>query len=148
MPKRFDISMIGDKALIKKFNSLEPKLAKKILNKSLRKAAKIVLVQAKANVRVVSGNTSKALRKGLTLKKLKGKKRRRNQVSVDVRTPTRSEMGIGNNEKWYSPAHIELGTRFTRPLSYLRSATKQKASTVMALLRREIGAGITKLARK
>jgi len=152
--KKFDISMLGNKELSRKLNKLEPALQKKVILPSLRRGAKLVLSAARANVTVVTGKKSFAIRQGLTIKGFKGKKRSRNRVSVDVRSPTREELtsllgpGVGKDvltSQYYYPAHVELGTKKTRALPFLRPAVKSKSRQVTGGLATDISTNIAKV---
>lgn len=140
-----DISMLGDKKLQRQLSKLPARVEKRIVRKALRAAARPVLRAAKQKCPVDTG----ALKKGL---KIRARKRSRKSFGVDVSTPTREKLGIASDSKWYYPALVEYGyvrkgiTYAAR--SFLRSAKDATRSAALAILKREIGAGVIREARK
>lgn len=150
---RFDISMLGDKALSETLAALPEKLERRVLTKALRNVGKFYLTLAKAKAPKETG----ALSQGLTLRSLK---RKRGRVGVLIQTPTREALGIvsrtrisfaGTGERLrvvrgkttgYYPAHQELGTQHLPPTPYLRGTLQEKRQTLLNILRLEIDTGI------
>ena len=136
MAKFVSIEVLGDKALQRKLKALPIALERKIVRKALRAAAKPVLATAKAMVPVESGK----LQKGLKLRALT--KQKRGQFGVQVRTPTRDELGLPYAERYYYPAHLELGHGNVAGRPFLRNALDSNRTTSTAIAAREIRAGI------
>lgn len=140
-----DMTMLGDKKLIKQLAKLPDRLQKKILRSAMRKAAKPVLASAKSKVPRVTGINTDPLRKGLKVKALK---RSRNRIGVRIVTPERSVLGIPEGSKWYYPAHIELGTSKVAAVPYLRNAVAENKEQVFSIIRREVASGIVREAKR
>lgn len=137
---RFDINISGDKELEMLFKSLPEKIENKVLRQALRKAARPVLASAKAKLKGirVTGHTTDPIIKGLKIRALK---RRKGRIGVQVQTPTREELGLGDS-KWYPPAHIELGTKRTPAIPYLRNSLRENAANATELIAQELRAAI------
>ena len=130
MAAAVDISMIGDKALQRKFAKLTPAIQKKIARKSFRKAAKLIKASARAKVSVESG----ALKRGIAVKSAKRKRGRGGQIGIAVVTPTREKLGIDASYPWYYPAVIEYGSKNHAARPYLRPALDSNRRRALALI--------------
>jgi len=139
--KAVDVSLIGDKRLNRKLRRLPLKVQRKVVRQALREAGRPVLATAKRIVPVRTGN----LRDGLKLRAIKP---RGGQFGVAIKTPTREDLGLPATGGGYYPAHIELGTRNTPAQPYLRPAMDQNRKKSIGILRRQIGAGIEREARR
>lgn len=141
MADRFiDITLLGDKALQAKLDRIEQRVQKKIMRKALRDGGRPVLAAAKAKVRVDSG----ALKQGL---KLRAVKRSRTTFGVYIRTPTRAELGIAEDDPGYYPAVIEYGAEDRRPLPYLRPAIDENRSKAQSRISGVLRQGIEAAAK-
>lgn len=139
MPAVVDIRLLGDKKLERLLRKLEPRVQKKVIRSAMRKAAKPVLARAKTLVPVRTGKRSGPLIRGMKIKSLK---RSRFRVGVLLQTPTREELGLSADDKYYYPSAIELGTSKTPAHPFFRNAMDQMRDVSMAIVRREIGNGI------
>lgn len=90
----------GLKETIKKLQNLEPKVAKKVVRKTLRTGAKIMQTEVKQNVPVDEGNLRKSL-------KVKAGKRKKGSISVAVTTS--AEDNLYKGDQFYG-AFQEFGT--------------------------------------
>jgi len=146
MASAVDISLVGDKALTKKLHRLEGPAQKRIVRKGLRVGAKPVLAAAKAKVPVKTGRTKAGL-------KIRSAGRSRSRIGVVVKTPPRAALGIAADDPNYYPMSVEYGHSTkggghvpARP--FMRPALDENAQQVLGIIRREIGAGIEREARK
>ena len=140
-PIAIDISLIGDKKLIRAFKELEQKVQKKIVKTATKDIAERILRNAKSRVPVNSGK----LKDKLKIKAFSTKK----GIGHRVITPTRNELGISSDpKKGYYPAHIELGFinartgRHVAPNPYLRPALENHKDSLRARLSLKIKRGI------
>jgi len=134
-----DISVLGDKKLQKQLKNIELKMQKKIVKKALRMGTKVVLARAKALVPVSLGNTQgKHLRDTLKIKAFSKK----GVFGSTVITGTREQLGIDANDRWYYPAHVELGTKKMSPRPYLRPALRNNVEKIKRIVGVEIKRGI------
>ena len=131
MAKGFDISIVGDKKLIRKFKTLEAKTQKKFVRKALRAAGKPVLAAAKQKVPVREGKLKKSL-------KLRAIKRSRTGVGVLIKTGNREELGIKPGEKGFYPFSVEYGTANTPEQSYLRAGMDENRDKALKILGDEL----------
>lgn len=147
MAGMIDISVLGDKALVKKLNKLPGRVQKKVVRQAMRKAGKPILTEIKQAIGAirVTGVHTDLLRKNM---KLKSVKRSRTQVGVIIVTPERNVLGINESGKSYWPANIELGTSKTPAQPFIRDTVDRNRVTAMATIQRELGAGITREAMK
>lgn len=132
----FDISILGDKELVKRLRKLEFKTERKYVKKAMRESMRNVLRRSKAMAPVRTG----ALRKGI---KLRAGKTRYGVHRMVVRTGTRKEMGLPEYDpdgsaaaRFYYPAHIELGTGKTRAIPFLRKPLESSRAVVVATFKR------------
>lgn len=141
---RIDLFLKGDIELQQELQDLPAKLENKILRKAIRESMKPVLNDARANVSTyrVTGKHTDKIRKGLKIRALK---RRRGRLGVGIITPPREAIGIDPADKWYYPAHIELGTKKTPPHPFLRDALNSNKDSILEDLRNRIRAGLQSL---
>ena len=132
-----DISLIGDKELIRRFNALPAKAEKKVFRQAARKVAKMILVSAKQKCPVRTG----ALKESL---KVKAMKRSRNRIGILIGSG--SDEPVLSGDTFYS-AFVELGTKKTAAKSFLRPALEQNRARGMEMLREEIGKGVEREAK-
>lgn len=137
-----DISVLGDKALVKKLNKLPGRVQKRVVVQALRKGGKVILGAVKNNFAAikVSGETTDDARKATKLRSIK---RSRARVGVQVVTPATADESLGR-----AVAAMELGTSKTPAKSPIRDAVEANRSQVMSGFSRDIGAGITREAMK
>ena len=141
---RIEIEVTGESNIDLALRTLGPKIEKRILAKAFRVGAKVILRQAQVNLagirstKTATGRKSRRMRhhtsqisRRLSVRALR---RRKNRVGVTVQTPTREKLGIPAGDKWYYPAHIELGTRRTTAQPYLRNAFDAKIKEVEGLV--------------
>ena len=124
----FDISILGDEALSKKFKSLEKAVQGKMLLPAMREAMKPVLSAARAAAPRDKGMLARKIK--LSSVRLRGKGK-----GIAVRTPTRAQLGIPKGAKGYYPAHLEYGTRKMAARPYMRPALETNRSRVLDSLR-------------
>lgn len=151
-----DISLVGDKALIKGLARFEPRVQKKVVRGALRKSAK----RLKAHViRNLSGDPVKPdsgrYRAGMVAAKIRSLGRSRRLMALGFALPTRAELGIAPGYEWYYPFAVEYGyTRTARapvtvaPKAPIRRAVNEHATEERLVMGREIGAGIKREAKK
>lgn len=136
-----DITLIGDKQLIKLFKTLPDKLQKKFAVQALRAEAKLVKGEIQAATPVLTGRLKKSM-------KVKSVKRSRVKIGVKIETGTRAELGIPPDSKWYYPAHVELGTR-TRPAkSFMRKTVHRTRARHQQNIGKQIVTAIEREARR
>ena len=116
------LDLIGDEALMRKFNALEGKVQKKFARKSMRKAAKVIQKEAKARAPVESGDLKKNI-------KVKAAQRSRSRIGVNV------VVGEGwyTGEQFYG-AFIELGTSKQPARPFMRPALEDKRDEARGVL--------------
>jgi len=140
MPATVDISLLGDKRLQRKLERLVVAAQKRVIRSALRKGGHILRDEAKALCPVRTG----ALRKSIKVRAIKGK---RATIGVVVASGTREELGLKAADYYY-PAAVEFGTGNAPAHSFLRAARDAKRDEVIEVIKREIGEGITREARR
>lgn len=123
----------ANEALFRQLNQFAPALAKKIMRKAARKAAKPLLDAARSFAPVETG----ALRKGIKIRSVK-RKRSSQIIGVKVQTPTREQLGIPEDASHYYPAVLEYGTSEIPARSYMRNARDAAERDVYRTYRIEI----------
>lgn len=124
------VNVEGAKELEKKLLSLEPKLGRKIIRQALRKGAKLILNQAKANVPVDTGDLKKSL-------KVRAMRKRRHRYGVMVAT---SE-GWFEGEQFYG-GFIEFGTHKMAAQPFVRPAFDSEKDAAEKTIVDEIKQGL------
>lgn len=147
-----DVSVLGFPEVDRMLKILPAKLQKKIVSKALRKGAKVVKEAAAAKARGfhnpgTPGDLMLKVARGLKVRVWK-RRRKLGFFGMVVQTPTRAQLGLAENSKWYPPAHVELGTEKTPALSYLRAAKKEKEGEVKRSVARAIKRELVAEARK
>jgi hypothetical protein len=99
---RFDISILGDRELEEVLRFLPENLERKVLNRAIKEAAKIVLDDAKRLAPVDSGQLKRALH-------IRTMRRKRGRIGYLIASGTRSELGIADTAKGFYPAAIHYG---------------------------------------
>ncbi len=148
MAKIVDISILGDKQLQRKLRRLATQVQKKIVKKALREAGRPVLAAAQQKAPVgKSGRLKKSL-------KLRARKQRRGEFGVEIRTGTRTELGIAADASGFYPMSIEYGFTHARSgqkvpaQSFLRAAIDENARKAKTIIISEVRVGLTREAMK
>lgn len=147
MAKGVDVSLllIGEKGLQRKLDRLAPALQRRIVRKAAREAGRPILATAKTLCPVGLGAPGrKHLRDTLKMRAVKS----RSSIGVKVQTGTREELGIDPGDPYFWPAALEFGHDNVPAHSYLRAAMDQNRATSLGIMSREIGAGITREAKR
>lgn len=135
-----DISVLGSTELERQFKKLASSEQRKVARRALRKAARPIQAAAKSLAPKDLGNMARTI-------KIRAVRRSRKHVGVIVRTGTRDDLGISDDNKWYYPAHVELGTQHLPARPFMRPALDHNRDRSIAILRREIAAGIVAAGR-
>lgn len=136
----FDIRVLGDKKLDRAFRNLGKKVQTKFLKRAAREAAYPIRKAAKS---LAPKGATGALARGISIRA--GRPRRRGDVSIIVATGTRKKMGLPEynkagkgGEKFYYPAHVELGTQHMAARPFLRPALAQNRQRSKAIMARTL----------
>lgn len=129
-------TITGFDEIYKKLSQLEPKLQKKLANKGMRKAMKVIQQEVKNNVPVLSGLTKKAV-------KVRAMKRSRKGYGIEVR------IGEGDykGETFYA-SFIEYGTKYIKPRGFMKSAFEQSGEKAKQIAIEEMGKLIMETAKE
>lgn len=115
------IKLEGAEAILRKLETLEPRVAKKHLKKALRVGAKIILAATKRKAPVLSGN----LKRSLSVRNSK-RRRGRHEGGVTVLTDTKKVPELitfgKDGKRAFYPAVIEYGSRHRRARPFMRPA--------------------------
>lgn len=130
MGQWFEIKLEGAKELEKKLKSLEPKIAKKLVRQSLRKAAKPILAVARTKCPVDTGTLKKSI-------KIRAMRRKKNSFGVLVGTALKWFTG----DTFYG-AFVEFGTSKMSARPFMRPAFDEKKGEAEEILKQEITSGI------
>ena len=118
------ITIHGLDDVVKSLEELEPRLAKKILKKSLRKILKPLHAEVKSNQPSESGAMKKQV-------KLRAGKRSRKWISMNV------EAKKDESSSWYA-SFVEMGTKNQDPQDNWLNALNAKRSQIMTSAKTEI----------
>ncbi len=125
----FKTTLTGDKALDRRLKKMEPKLAKSLQRKAVRKAAKPVLETAKDEV----PKDTRDLERSLKIRALK--RSRRNRGVVGVRVVTGDQFFTGDT---FYGGFLEYGTQDIIPFGFMRAANDQNRDTVRNIFKSEL----------
>ena len=141
-------SVSGGKKLKASLDALPKKLRTKILKRAVRAGAKTMKSKMIPNAPNTTGATRKL--RVRVAKRSTGQKRA-GWVKDSILTPERSKLTqpLGGGGKWYSPAHVELGSKKLgrRENPWMRTALKQYGPEVNTRMRRMILRGLLTLAK-
>lgn len=145
MPGGIDISLLGlkgKKSLAKKFARVKFQMQKKILMQALRAGAKPVQASAKSNApHGVTGNLARTIK----IRVLKSK--RKGLHGIGVMTGTREKLEIPSDDPYYYPMAVETGHGSVPAQPFMRPALDANRERALAIIAREIEAGIKKAVR-
>ena len=169
-PGDIDISMLGDKELQAKLKRLPQKLQHKIAKKALRDSAKRMRPRVaaaapigkprKRRLGVYAGSPffeetkPGTLRQAFKTTQIRSLRKGRvyGFLGIGINLPTRAELGIEPDDKWYYPMAIEYGAHGTRThfpaKPFIRPTTDKYAMQEYAQIAKDIGRGIEREARK
>lgn len=135
-----DISLIGDKALIKALGKLPGAVQKKVVRQTMRKSLKRVYKAVVAAVPVDTGR----LRAAMAAQRVRAGKRSRTSITFSVEMPERDLLGIDPGSPWFYAAHVEYGHGTVAPRSYIRATVNRIEKAEHNLMRLEITRGVEK----
>lgn len=145
--KTFDISLLGDKDLARKFSKFERQHQRRLLSPVLRASAKRTKTRLVKNVsgRVLGVRTgkTKAAYRGARVKN--GGGRTKTRLTIGAVLPDREAFGIDSEAKYFYPFALEYGSkRGIKPRRQMRSAIDdfkiQELNTIARDLRKRIEA--------
>lgn len=146
-----DISLTGDKELLKKLARLStPAAQRKAVIPALRKSDKRLKSQVLANLSggVVNPQTGRLL-SAMAIQKVRAIPRSRSVIGVAFGLPTREELGISAEDEWYYPVALEYGHGGPHPAPphpYMRRAVDSNRERELTAIGAEIGTNIVKQA--
>ena len=147
-PPKVDIALFGDKELQRKLNRLASNEAKKVVRAALRKGSRRVKDRVIQNL---SGNKVN-VRTGELINAFRNAKIRSEGnprlIRIGVVLPSREELGIDSEAKYFYPFAIEYGHKRAPAHPYMRPAIDEHKDAEIAAIGRDIGKGIEKVARK
>ena len=146
-----EVALTGGKELADKMLELERKSAKTIGRKAVRKATAVVRKAARANAKAMVGGTFGTL---LARHIATGtpRRQRRGTYTLDVgphgedKFPESVEISASGRRN-YIPAALEYGHGSARPIPFLRRAWDTTKREALAVIQREIAAGIERVAK-
>ena len=144
------IELKGFTELERKLAGLEPKIAKKVMKKSLREGAKIVQRKARINANSkVGGKMGELIAKFIKIRTWTRPRRFYKGVSLEV-SATGDDFFVdyGQRGRNYIPAAIEYGHDNVAPISFMRSAWDSTKRAVLIKTERELKTGIEEVAKK
>ncbi len=128
----FDLKLLGDKRLARKFNKLALRFQVKALREAGKAALRPVASLAKVRVPVASGRLRASI-KVATFSEHRGR-----TIGAAVITGTRKQLRIAADDKYYYPFAIEYGSKQRAPNSFLRSALADKKTTALGIFQDEL----------
>lgn len=154
MPRpAIDISLVGDKELLKRLAALEkPATQKKAVRPALRKSAKRLKAEVLANLsgQVVTPRTGRLLG-AMAAEKVHALKGGRTIIGAGFDLPTRAALGIDADDPYFYPFAVEYGHGGPRPAPphpFIRWAVDRNAGRELTQIGVDIGSAITKQAMR
>lgn len=149
MADTFDISMLGDKELVRALDKLQRKDAARILRQELRKSAGRTKTRLLRNlsgypVAVDTGTTRDAFKKA----RVKSARARRGDIRLGIEMPARADLGISPTDKFYYPTAIEYGYDGVPARPFMRPAVDEHKEDEYRRIGGAIAAKITALWRR
>lgn len=116
------IIITGVKAIDRKLKSLEPRVQKKVVRKSMRAGLKLLAAEVKTQIPVLSGLARSAVK----VRAVKKRKRGSIELEVTIDSKTPGLIKPGSKPAFY-PALIEYGDRDTPPDPFMRRSYEAKS---------------------
>lgn len=143
-----DISVLGSKELQAKLSALADKAQKKIVRQAVRASAKRAREEIVHNIQrnslVDTGNLLSAFRRA----GIRQASKYRGLIRLGPEWPSRAELGIRADDKYYYPTALEFGHPGAPAIPFIRPAIDERRQQEIATLARDIGAGIEREAAK
>lgn len=150
------IAVVGAEDVRKKLLDIQMKYRRKIVSRAVRAAAKVLLAAVKALAPVgATGKLARFLRVRV-LRPSKGTGK--GTIRIGVIHGTREQMGFDpksskwkqqkTGKEWFYPAHVEYGTRKRPAQSHLRRALHEQRENLIAVIGRELEAGLEEAAKE
>lgn len=147
----FDISITGDKALQRKLDRLAGPAQRRVMRGATKKTA---TATKKFLLRNISGGkihvyTGRLLR-AFKAQRARGEKPIKNKKDIvaAIPLPTRAELGIAPDDKYYYPTAVEFGHKRAPAHPYMRPAVDEHYSELIGGLAENIAVGIVREAAK
>lgn len=154
--RAIDITLAGDRQLLRRLSALEkPASQKRAVRPALRASTKRLKAVVLANLsgRVVKPVTGRLLA-AMRLQKIRSIGRSRTEIGTGFAMPTREELRIDADDKYFYPIAVEFGHvkgegRSAAPAkSFLRAAVSENRRSELIQIGRAIGKGIEREAVK
>lgn len=146
MAAAVDMTVLGNRALIRKLEKLPAAMQKRAVRPALRRSAKRVNKAATLKLARIWRQVT-----GVTLTAFKGVKVRsfttKRGLNFAAPLPTRSDLGISPDDRFFYPQALEYGTNVLRGRSWLRSTADEMKEQEFRKMGSEIGIKIEDLAR-
>ncbi len=140
------IQLTGIDDILRKLNTLDDRVAKKVVRKEVRGGTKVIADEAKARSLVDEGT----MKRSISVRARK--KRRRGEISMNlifnVRKFPKLTRGSTKQRRYFYPAAIEYGTNKMKAKPFVRPAWDSKKRPVLARILNGIRAGIEREAHK
>jgi len=141
-----ELNFDSSEVLFRLFDEMDKKVAKKTLRSAIKAVVRGILEHIRSIAPVLQydkeGRIRGALKRGLKMRAVRGL---RNKFGYQIITPTRDEIGIPQNDKWYYPSHVEY--ELNGKDSYLRRGWDDRESAAVLELERRLGNELEKLWR-
>lgn len=99
-----------------------------VMRAGLRKGARIALRAVVSAAPVMTG----ALAAGFRLRSFTRTAGNEKRLSVSVKQPTRAQLGLSADSKWYYPAHLEYGTKHIPEMRFIRDSVDSAEPEIRA----------------
>ena len=145
MAKNFDISMLGDKELAKRFAEAPRKLQRRLLVSSMKEAAEPIAQSASQKAPVDTGKLAASIHV------TKAKATRGAGVKVSIATGSRDDLGIAADAKGFYPMSVEVGYvhaggKHIPAQPYLRPALAENKEKVLSSIKSDLASGLQEIA--
>jgi HK97 gp10 family phage protein len=135
------VVVTGVPAIDRRLKTLEPKVQRKYVRKSIRSGLKVVAAGVKAEAPAVTGATRRAVKVRAV------KQRRRGAIEMEVRIAadeTTVKVSAGTGKRAFIPAIVEFGRKGVEPDPFARRAYEAKGDLARDIAQRELVAGVEK----
>lgn len=146
MPE-IDIRMLGDLELDKILKRLPIAAQKKLVRQSLRSEAKEVKARIVQNIFKLNLIKTGVMLAAYQKAKVKSQGNR-NLIRLGVENPTRDDLGINPEDKFYYPYAVEFGGGNGPPKPFIRPAINDHKDKSIIDIGRDLGNRIEREARK
>jgi HK97 gp10 family phage protein len=142
-----NITVFGDRDLERKLGKLVDRVQKTIVRQAIRKEAKKTKDRIVANIQRIDLIDTGTMVNAFQRSKIKAGSNNRKIIRIGPEWPTRSELGIAPDDKFYYPTAVEYGHPGAPAYPFVRPAVHEHKDRSITAIGNDIRDGIERAAK-